>query len=102
MTSEEDRHDPLSRGLLEAAEKLAGVGSFEWDLASDRVVWSDGLYRIIGADPGAFLGTLEAFVDFLHPEEREARRATIERALATGRPADGQSRIVRSDGEVRW
>ena len=102
ITSEEDRHHPLSGDLLEAAEKLTGVGSFEWDLPSDRVTWSDGLYEILGAEPGAFPGTLDAFLDFLHAEDREARRATIERALATGQPADGESRIVRRDGEVRW
>ena len=92
-----------SRGdLLAAAEQLTGSGSFEVDVPGGTVVWSHGLYRVLGAEPEAFSGTLEAFLDFVHPEDREARRATFERALATGQPADGSSRIVRADGEVRW
>src|SRR3954471_17802003 len=88
--------------LLAAAEQLTASGSFEVDLLADRVIWSDGLYRILGAEPEAFAATVEAFLDFVHPEDREPQRATIERALSTGRPADGSSRIVRGDGQIRW
>jgi diguanylate cyclase (GGDEF)-like protein/PAS domain S-box-containing protein len=88
--------------LADAAEVLTRVGSFEWEIDTNEVHWSDGLYRIFGLEPGAFPGTFEAYLERVHPEEREARRLEVERVLETGNQANGEHRIVRPDGEVRW
>jgi diguanylate cyclase (GGDEF)-like protein len=89
-------------GLLEQAEAMTCIGSLEWDITAERVTWSDGLHRVLGTAPGEFPTSLEAYLDFVHPNDREARRATIERVRETGQPSDGESRIVRRDGQVRW
>lgn len=87
--------------LLARAEKLAHTGSFEWDALSNRVLWSDQMYQIYGCEPDAFGGTLDAFLSYLHPEDKDQVRATIERAIRERRPFRMRERILRPDGQVR-
>lgn len=86
---------------LRAAEELTGLGSFEWDVRRNRVSWSDNLYRIFGHEPGDFEGTFEAYLEFVHPDDRAERRASIMRLLEGGETSDDRHRIVRPNGEVR-
>ena len=90
------------RDQLEIAQALTGVGSFEWAVEDDIVTWSDSLYRIFGREPGDFEGTYDAYLELVHPEDREERQEVIARVLRTGEDADDVHRIVRADGEVRW
>ena len=87
--------------LLARAEKLAGTGSFEWDAVSNRVLWSDQMHRIYGCKPDEFAGTLDAFLSYLHPDDRTSVRATIEHAIRERQPFRMRERIVRPDGEIR-
>lgn len=90
-----------SREVLHRAQVIAQLGSWEWTIAEDRVVWSDQLHRIYGVEPGEFGGTSRDFLDRLHPEERPRIEAAIGRALETGEPFEFEERIVRPDGSVR-
>jgi PAS domain S-box-containing protein len=98
-----------SRRNLAEAQRIAHVGSWEWDLATDAAQRSDELHRIYGVEPGTIPGTTEAFLVFVHPDDR-ARVLRSERAAVTGgdryaleyravRP-DGSIRILRDDAEV--
>ncbi len=91
----------LRETLLARAEKLARIGSFQWDAGSDQVQWSDQMYRIYGREPEAFPGTIETFLSYVHPEDRAKVRATAERAVREGQSFRMRERIVRPDGEVR-
>ena len=86
---------------LDLTLRMAGLGSWSWDIAHDDVVWSDEVLRLFGVEEATFAGNFESFAELLHPEDRDAVLATIERALAEGRPYDVQHRIVRPDGDVR-
>ncbi len=88
--------------LLAMVEELTSVGSFEWEIPSDQVSWSDGMSRIFGFEPGETAGSFEGYLAYVHPEDRERRRRTIEEVLETGRPDDSEYRIVRRDRRVRW
>ena len=88
--------------LLHVAQELTRAGSFEWDIAADEVSWSKELYRIFGLQPGEIPATFAGYLERVHPEEREERRRVIEQVLETRRSAEGEHRIVRPDGEVRW
>lgn len=88
--------------VLNVAQELTDVGSFEWDVAADQMSWSDGLYRIFGFEPGAIPATLASYLGCVHPDERAARGRSMVRLLETGLADEGEHRIVRPDGKVRW
>ncbi|NUP10475.1 MAG: PAS domain S-box protein [Polyangiaceae bacterium] len=85
---------------LREAQALAHLGSFEWDLASNRVIASDELYRIFGNEPKTSI-PYDSLIAQLHPEDRAHVRGTLERALAHEVPFELECRIIRTDGAVR-
>ncbi|HEY6834212.1 MAG TPA: MASE1 domain-containing protein, partial [Pseudolabrys sp.] len=87
---------------LSEAQRLAHLGSWSWDVVTNRVVWSDGLYEIYGTTPEAFGGTLDAFVSFIHPDDRAKVQASVGTAIETGGHFNHEERIVRPDGTVRY
>ena len=90
------------RALLAEAQKLAGVGSWEWDPASGRLLWSEELYRIYGVTPEGFRPSFENYLELVHAEDRQNSGAMMARALMDGRPFTMHERIVRPGGEVRY
>ncbi len=89
------------RTLLAEAQKVAGLGCWEWDPASGRVIWSEQLYRIYGLEPGSFEPSFEAYLERLHPDDRAQIGAVVARALLEGHGFTVEERIVRPDGGVR-
>jgi PAS domain S-box-containing protein len=89
------------RALLAQAQGLAGLGCWEWDPASGRVQWSDELYRIYGVELGEFQPSIEAYLERVHPEDRDKTAAVVARALAEGRGFTHEERIVKPDGATR-
>jgi PAS domain S-box-containing protein len=89
------------RTLLAEAQKLAGLGSWEWDPASGRVTWSDEMYALYGVAPEAFRPTFESYLERVHPEDRSRVAATVGAALSDNRPFSMDERILRPDGSVR-
>src|SRR5687768_3010534 len=83
---------------LAQAQEMTHLGSWEWDLRTNRVQWSEELHRIYGVRPGEFGGTLEAFLERVHPEMRETIGSTIAAAIAEGRPFAFEERVLRPDG----
>jgi len=86
---------------LSDAQEIAQLGSFEWDVASNTLTWSDQLYQIYGLAPDELRPTFEGFLERVHPEDREATRAAVEEAYRTGQSFEREERIVRPDGSVR-
>jgi PAS domain S-box-containing protein len=86
---------------LSDAQEIAQLGSFEWDVASNALTWSDQLYQIYGLAPDELRPTFEGFLERVHPEDRAATRAAIEEAYRTGQSFEREERIVRPDGSVR-
>jgi PAS domain S-box-containing protein len=86
---------------LAEAQQIAQLGSWEWDVHSQAMIWSDELFRIVGVAPQEVEPTLSHFADAVHPEDRPI----VERRIAAGvrRPSclDFEYRIVRPDGSVR-
>ncbi len=90
----------VSERQLAAAQRLAQLGSWRWDMARDTVVWSDELYRICGVEPGTLI-TYERFLGFLHPEDRDDYKAAIDTAVAKGGSFVSDHRIIRPDYSER-
>jgi PAS domain S-box-containing protein len=88
----------LSRRLLADAQQLARVGSWEWDIATGVVTWSDELYRIYGLDPQSIEVSYEEFLGRVHPDDRASVDERNRRCFADHRPFEDVKRIVRPDG----
>lgn len=89
----------VNQRLVEA-QRVAHVGSWEWDIHRNTLWWSEELYRIYGVDPDDLSG-YETYLTRLHPADRERVDGTVRQALADGRPFTFEHRIVRPDGSVR-
>lgn len=92
---------------LAEAQRLARLGSWAWDLASDVVSWSDELYRMFEVDESTFTPSLEGFLSLVHHDDRADVEATVRAALDTHdsfsfehRLDSDESRWVRGIGEV--
>lgn len=90
----------ISEQGLADAQRMAGLGNWELELASGNVRCSDELYRIFGAEPGAFSSNLEAFLARLHPEDRDGVRSKLAEAVANDTHYDAMLRIVRPGGTL--
>lgn len=93
-----------SQDLLARSQAVAHVGSWVFDVPVDRLTWSDEVYRIFGLEPRKFEEDYDAFLECVHPDDRE-RVDTAYRASLSERQNvyEAEHRIVRRDtGEARW
>jgi PAS domain S-box-containing protein len=84
------------------AQKVAMIGTFEIDAATNRTIWTPGQEQIYGLVEGTFGGTREDWMAMLHPEDRAHAVSAVETAIATHSAYSDEFRIVRRDGAVRW
>ncbi|HOQ44618.1 MAG TPA: PocR ligand-binding domain-containing protein [Bryobacteraceae bacterium] len=93
-----------SQSRLRRTQEIAHLGSWELDLATDRLSWSDEVYRIFGLQPQEFGGTYEAFLEAVHPEDRAAVHEAYTSSVRNGSASyEFTHRVVRkSTGEVRF
>jgi PAS domain S-box-containing protein len=102
----------LSKTLLEQAEEVARLGSWEWDIASNVVVWSDEMYRIYGYEPQTFPVSFEKAMEGVEQQDRERIKINVESALQRGlthelppiefrnRNPSGEVRILYGKGKL--
>jgi two-component system sensor histidine kinase/response regulator len=106
-------HDITERKRVEAelktresqlieAQQIAHVGSWEWDVTSNKLTWSDELYRICGLQSQEFSATYEGFLNLLHPDDREMVANIISEALRTHKYQTFDHRMMRPDGTIRF
>lgn len=85
---------------LRATQRLAGIGSWSWDLATDELVWSDEMYRIHGVE-GRHIERLDDYLSLLPASYRQALLARTRRALADHAPYEAEVTLVCADGSIR-
>lgn len=90
-----------TRSALEQAERLSQTGSWEWDLETDRLVWSENMFRLLGLEPGEIDPSPEEVIGRTHPEDRRRVQDEVEKARRQQRPPDVTYRIVWPDGTIR-
>lgn len=90
-----------SETRLSAAQRLAHVGSWEWDIRRDELWWSEEMHHIYGLEPGTFPGGYEAFIERVHPNDRAQTESALLSTLRTRSRFDYTHRIVRPDGVLR-
>ncbi len=91
-----------SRMAFELAIDAAGIGSFDWDLGTGRLVWDDRLKQLMGFARSPFDETIEAFTTAVHPDDRERTTEALQTAIETVGEYDAEFRVVLPSGETRW
>ncbi len=87
------------KGLAEA-QKMAHIGNWEWDIASDKASWSEEMYRIFGRDPHELAPSYNEYLSYIHPDDRDYYCNATKKAVS-GIPFDIDYRIVTDTGEER-
>lgn len=100
-----------SQESLAEAERIANLGSWDWDIVQGQLRWSDGIYRIFGLSPHGFGATYEAFLQAIHLDDRARVQQAVKEAVEGGKPygidhrvvcPDGSERVVQERGEVTF
>ena len=86
---------------LDEAQAIAHLGSWDWDVRTDVVTWSDEMFRICGLEPQSCPVDYTRFLDAVHPADRERVDQGVQRAFATGSSFAFEHRIIRPNGEER-
>jgi PAS domain S-box-containing protein len=91
----------LSESRLLEAQRIAHLGNWEMDYVINKLWWSDEVYRIFGLEPQRFGATYEAFLSYVHPEDRAAVETAVNEALYSNKLYSIDHRIIRPDGSQR-
>jgi len=105
ITEKQRAIDELKRSeeTMESAQASAHIGTWDWDVVTDRLDWSDEIYRIFGETRESFRSTADHFLECVHPEDRSRLQAALEASLANPEvPYQCDHRIVRKSGDVRF
>lgn len=86
---------------LAEAQALTHIGSWDWDIENDVVVWSDELYRICGVDPNEFTPSYKGFIALIPEEDRRRVETLITDAYERSGDFEYQTRITLPDGATR-
>lgn len=86
---------------LAVTQQLTHIGSWDWNVATGVVTWSDELYRVYGLSPRSVEVTVDFFLSCVHPDDRTAVQGEVARVLEHGGSFQWRERIVRPDGSVR-
>ena len=91
-----------NEALLSETEKIFNFGSWEWDVYSNQVIWSDGLYQIFGLDKKYFKDhlTAELYFSFILPDARDKLTQTVQDAVENQKSYEIEHEFTRNDGSV--
>jgi PAS domain S-box-containing protein len=102
VQKEDERQRQRMRALLDRAEQVVGMGSYQLSFATREMVWSDELFRMLGLEPGEVEPTLEVGLERVPADGQEEIREAIAQVFETKRPVVGEFRIELDDGTVRY
>ncbi|MFA4892503.1 ATP-binding protein [Brevundimonas sp.] len=87
---------------LKRAQALAQMGSWEWNIHTGELLWSDEIFNLFGLPIDAFGASYSAFLEYVHPEDRARVEEAVRLALDEGADYALDHRILRPDGEIRF
>jgi PAS domain S-box-containing protein len=91
-----------SEATLEEAQRMGRIGSWVLDLVNHRLEWSDQIYRIFEVEPGAFKASYEAFLDAVHPDDRDFVKEAYTSSIKSRKPYDIVHRLLLKDGRLKY
>ncbi|MEG4801690.1 PAS domain-containing protein [Microcoleus sp. ARI1-B5] len=103
---EQDKQQRLklqqSEASLAAAQKIARIGSWEFDVLTNKISWSEEVFRIFGLDSTAPEPTYDQLLPMYHPDDRNLFKQTVSRAISPGISYQKEFRILHSGGQIRY
>jgi len=91
-----------NQNLLNEAQRLGHLGSWELDPVSGELRWSDEIYRIFELDPAQFPPSYENFLNAIHPDDRDKVDQAYTRSLQDRQTYDITHRLLLADGRIKW
>jgi len=88
--------------MLNEAQRLGQLGSWELDLLSGELRWSDEIYRMFELDPAQFKPSYENFLNVIHPDDRDKVNQAYTQSLQDKQPYDVLHRLLFADGRIKW
>jgi PAS domain S-box-containing protein len=90
-----------SEADLSEAQRIAHLGSWNWDIVQNKLTWSAEIFRIFGIPQNHFGATYEAFLDSVHPVDRDRVKQAVDAALYKRQGYSIEHRILLPDGAER-
>ncbi len=90
-----------SEASLAEAQRIAGIGNWDWEISTNELSWSDEVYRIFGLKPQEFRANNDFFFGILHKDDRNYVQATVSKSLQGKKPYNFYYRIVTPEGSEK-
>lgn len=91
-----------SENMLKKAQRIANMGSWEWNIPENKLVWSEEIYKVFGVGFKNEGVIYDDFVNCVHPEDRDLIIDAVNKAVIYDEPYNIEHRIIRPDGEERF
>jgi PAS domain S-box-containing protein len=98
--AEADLNQALER--LDLATAAAEIGIWDWDIQTNQLVWDKRMYELYGITPAEFPGAYQAWLNGIHPDDREASNEISQQAVRGEKEYDTEFRVLWPDGSVHW
>ncbi|OXG06175.1 hypothetical protein BC749_102168 [Flavobacterium araucananum] len=92
----------ISSGLMAESESIGKFSTWQWDLDSNKIDYSDNQFRLLGFEPNAFVPEKETFLEFVHPDDRATVAKSMERIVEKKQLPFVYYKITRPDYEIRY
>lgn len=89
-------------GKLQDAQRIAHIGSWEFEIATQKIQWSEELFSIFGLDPQQPEPTFEELQQIIHPDDRDTHQQKVLDAVTLGKAYEFDYRIFHPDGQLRY
>jgi len=88
--------------ILQDAEKVAGIGSYNWNVDTGKMEYSDNAYRLFGYEPGEFEPSYEKFLSFVNPADARRLKSNTEKAIKEKKEINDKFRVKTKDGTTKY
>ncbi|MBD2491598.1 PAS domain-containing protein [Aulosira sp. FACHB-615] len=99
---QQNQQAQLRETQMKIALEAARMGTWDWNIITNQVSWSDNKEALFGLEPGSFDGRYETFLHYVHPQDRDFVNISVIEAVQTDAEYDVEFRIVLADGSIRW
>jgi len=88
--------------IFEQSQYFSNIGSWEINLVTKELYWSDNIFRMLGFSVGEVEPTYERFIESVHPDDLSFTEEAIAKCITDGHPYDIRHRIIRKDKKIVW